>query len=427
MFRAKAAWRQHTTSADQNFQAFSGPLVDQNGKWVRYEVLVNNEEFDYIITNRLYSLDGQVEYTQKAADNEIAFPIDSESKHSHGAIEVKFAWKELGPNDDRSRFFTRSIRVQLSEPYSAGQKPPTREIDAGLVGMHIAMRTRSSPEWIWATFEQIDNVRSNPLPGGGQSHPNFFNPHSDAMPNQLPPKNATLDPKTGSPVIEPDPAKATTWIEHLTTTPVQVTRVEVPTQGTLNPLDKQIAVSTAALNAQVQAALRQARSVFQYYELIGTQWPVRPNAPAFAGGNRSAPESITHKTPGDVVPVFLVNTTMETYFQKGLQPAGPLEQDDRLADGAPPIDNTPVFGTESCVGCHYSAGAAVGFRRKEDGGFQLDGNGRRIPIFGQNSHFGKSGNANFSWLLQIEARTAPLPNSAPAKPREPASFIDIGH
>ncbi len=427
LFRAKAAWRQHTTSADQNFQAFSGPLVDQNGKWVRYEVLVNKEEFDYIVSNKLYSLDGQVEYTQKAGDNEIAFPIGSTSKRLRGAIEVKLAWKELGPNDDRSRFFTRRIRVQLAEPYPDGQQPPTREIDAGLVGMHISMRTLSSPEWIWATFEQIDNVRSNPLPGGGESHPNFFDPHSDAAPNQLPPKNATIDPRTGSPVIEPDPAKATTWIEHLTTTPVQVTRVDVPTQGTLNPLDKEIAASTAALNAEVQAALRREHSVFQYYELIGTQWPVRPNAPAFAGGNMSAPESITHKTPGNVVPVFLVNTTMETYFQKGLQPAGPLEQDDRLADGAPPIDNTPVFGTESCVGCHYSAGAAVGFRTNADGSFQRDGNGRKIPIFGENSHFGKTGNGNFSWLLQIEARTAPLPGSAPAKPRDAASFINIGH
>jgi hypothetical protein len=31
--KTKAAWRQDTTSADENFQAFSGPLVDQNGNW----------------------------------------------------------------------------------------------------------------------------------------------------------------------------------------------------------------------------------------------------------------------------------------------------------------------------------------------------------------------------------------------------------
>jgi len=426
IFRTKAAWRQDTNNADQNFQAFSGPLVDQNGKWVRYQIVVNYEEFDYILGNRLYSLDGQIAFSQRPDDNQIAFPVDDKSHRRHGAIELKFAWKELGPNDDRSRFFTRHIRVVTAEPYDSGRDgPQTREIDAGLVGMHIAMHTRSSPEWIWATFEQIDNVRVNPIPGGKQSHPNFFNPQLNVPVNVLPLRNAIIDARTGSPE-KADPAKATTWIESLTTDPVQVARVAVPTQGMLNALDDRIAESTAELNRQVQQAFLQLHSVFGYYELIGTQWPVHPNAPAFAGGEGSAPESITHKTPGDMVPVFLVNTTMETYFQKGEQPAGPLEQDDRLANTAPPIDSTIVVGTESCVGCHYSAGAAIGFKRNEDGSFKQDERGRKIPIFGENAHFGKTGNGAFSWLLQIEAQAEPIAGPVrAARPRQPSGFLDI--
>ena len=433
LFRDKAAWRQHDGSADQNFQAFSGPLVDQNGKWVRYQVLVNHEEFDYLIKNKLYSLDGQVAFTQKADNNDIAFPQDDPARKKHGAIEIKFAWKELGANDDPSRFFTQHIRVLTSEPFAPGQtEPATQEINAGLVGMHIAMRTRSSPEWVWATFEQIDNVRANPMPDGRMSHPNFFNAASNAPPNRLPKQNAVIDPNTGSPEPEPaGPPKATTWIESLTTTPVQVQRIQVPPQGTLNPLDEKIAQSTAALNPQVQAALRKAGSVFQYYELIGTQWPVRPNAPAFAGGQGSAPESITHKTPGDMVPVFLVNTTMETYFQKGLQNAGPLEQDDRIDPDL--VDTTQVTGTESCVGCHYSAGAAVGFKRAPNGSLMTDANGKKIPIFGENGHFGKTGNAAESWLLQIEGQATPVITGTSgggatppvAHTRPPAGFLDI--
>lgn len=426
-FHTKAAWRQNTTSADQNFQAFSGPLVDQNGKWVRYQALVNYEEFEYLVQNRLYSLDGQVAFSQRRDNNEIVFPVDHPALGRHGAIEIKLSWKELGVNDDPSRFFVRRLRVRLAEPYPPGQtEPPTKEITAGLVGMHISMRTRSAPEWVWATFEQIDNVRSNPLPNGGHSHPNFTNPDLKVPVNQLPPRNAIIDPKTGSPEKAPDPAQATTWIESLTTTPVQVARIDVPTQGRLNPLDKEIEKSTAALNEQVQADLRRQKSVFEYYELIGTQWPVRPNAPAFAGGEGSAPESITSKTPGAMVPVFLVNTTMETYFQKGEQPAGPLEQDDRLANNAPPIDSTRVIGTESCVGCHYSAGAAIGFKRNDDGSYKLDSSGRKIAIFGENSHFGRTGNAAFSWLLQIEAQAEPVhPSDAKPKPRGGAQYLDI--
>ena len=232
LFRNKAAWRQHAGSADQNFQAFSGPLVDQNGKWVRYQVLVNHEEFDYLVNNKLYNLDGQVAFTQRADNNDIAFPEDDPAQKRHGAIEVKFAWKELGANDDPGRFFTQRIRVVTAEPYAPGQtQPATKEINAGLVGMHIAMRTRSSPEWVWATFEQIDNVRANPMPDGKMSHPNFYNPASHAPANILPEQNAVIDPNTGSPEPEPvGPPKATTWIESLTTTPVQVVRVRVPTR-----------------------------------------------------------------------------------------------------------------------------------------------------------------------------------------------------
>lgn len=207
--------------------------------------------------------------------------------------------------------------------------------------------------------------------------------------------------------------------------------MKVPTQGSLNPFDSQLSRSAQELNSQVQQLLKKQSSVFQYYELIGTQWPLHPNAPAAPGGEGSAPESITHKTPGDVVPVFLVNTTMETYFQKGRQPAGPLEQDDRLAPNAPPIDKTEIFGTESCVGCHYSAGICIGFKHNSDGNYEIDkATGQRIPIFGQNSHFGKSGSANFSWLLQIEARSRPYQPSK-LQPTElsqrlnPAEFLDI--
>lgn len=384
--RTKAAWRQHTTSADENFQAFSGPLVDQNGKWVRYEVLVNREEFDYLYSNELYSQEGQVAFSQRDSGNQPDFPVNQGTSR-HGAIEIKFSWKELGANDDRSRFYTAKVKVTTSE-----KVPQEKSIDVGLVGMHIAMKTESSPEWIWATFEQVDNAPESNDPEGMAKRHNFFNPPLTGTPNVLPPTNAT------------DPSGNKTWYESLTTTPVPVTRVFVPTQGQLNPLDEAIRKSTNELNAQVQGLLKQANSVFQYYQLIGTQWPVHPNAPAFAGGANSAPESITHKTPGDMVPVFLVNSTMETYFQKGAQPAGPLEQDDRLADGSPPIDDTPVIGTESCVGCHYSAGICIGFKRNADGSYLLDSTGRKTPIYGENGHFGKTGNANFSWLLQIEAK-----------------------
>ena len=427
VFRTKAAWRQHTSSADENFQAFSGPLVDQHGKWVRYEVYINKSEFDYIFVNELYSQDGQVAFSKRPKNNSVDFPANI-GRTKHGAIEIKLAWKELKEGvDDFSRFYHNRVKVTLSEPWKPGQtEPETKVIDAGLVGMHIAMRTQSSPEWIWSTFEQVDNVRVNLDRHGKPVRPNFFNPDLNEPANVLPERNATIDPKTGHPVIVSGSA-ATTWVESLTTKPVQTARVEVPTQGQLNPLDAKLREVAQALNKEFQDQLKRLNSVFQYYELIDTQWPVHPNAPAFAGGANSAPESISNKTPGDVIPVFLVNTTMETYFQKGQQEAGALEQDDRLAPGAPSIDSTVVIGTESCVGCHYSAGIAIGFKRNAAGEEILQ-NGYPIPIYGENSHFGKTGNAHFSWLLQLEAKAKPRKAAAlepPAPHNAPALLLDI--
>jgi hypothetical protein len=427
--KAKAAWRQHVSSTDENLQAFSGPLVDQNGNWARYEVRVNDVEFQYLQENHLYNLEGQAAYVN--GGHPISFPVN---EHGHnGAIEIKLAWKELTPADDRSRFFVRHVVATLSEPLQS--TPPMREFDAGLVGMHISMRTQSSPEWVWATFEQADNLRPHTGSDGKQYKANFNNGDPNIqLVNTLPPRNAVIDPNTGYPIPVPAGGTPTTWIESLTKTPVQVVRINVPPQPQLNDHDAALAQTTAALNAEVQGLLKQAGSVFQYYELIGTQWPLDTRAPAYAGGQGSAPESIRFKMQGEMMPVFLINTTMETYFQKGSQPAGPLEQDDRLADGAPPIDSTPVVGTESCVGCHYSAGAGIGFKKNADASLKIE-NGQKVPIYGENGNFGQNGNAHFSWLLQIEARSQ-LPQPAVAPAAAPAAqlrrqstglFLDTTH
>ena len=400
----KGAWRQNTTQAS-NLEAFSGPLVDQNGKWVRYQVRVNRSEFDYIYQNKLYSLDGQVHFSQGPGFKKVNLP-SGDGHRLHGAIEVKFAWKELGKNDDPKRFFTRTINADLSEPFGANGKPLQRHFLAGLVGMHIAMRTPSSPEWIWSTFEQIDNVRVNKDKGGHSVHPNFFDPHQTLPVNVLADANAVQD-NSGN-LLPAPPGKANKWLESKTTTPVQVKRLDVPYQGLLNPLDNQLGAVTRGINLDIQKILGGPRynSVFQYYELIDTQWPVHPGAPAFAGGYKSAPESIAKKTPGDMVPTFLVNTTMETYFQKGKQRAGNLEQDDRLNPApAESIDPTMINGTESCVGCHYSAGIAIGFQRDQyTGKVLVNEYGVPTAIFGENNHFGNTGGANFSWMLQLEAQ-----------------------
>ena len=120
------------------------------------------------------------------------------------------------------------------------------------------------------------------------------------------------------------------------------------------------------LNAQAQAVLAKIGSPLQYYELIDTQWPTEPKAPP-TPWTAGLPGAINNKTGGNPTPVYLTNIALETYFQKGVQAACHQEELPRdvpcpptpwtaSLPGAPVADTTPVFGTESCMGCHSSAG-----------------------------------------------------------------------
>jgi hypothetical protein len=397
-------------------QAFTGPLVDLNGKFVRYESYLDKPQFDYIVTNELYNQEGQVEFVSTKGQP-IRFPVGQAGREPMlGSMGIKLAWKQLGDNDIPSRFFTRQAIVVSTSFDKEGNMLKTQSKELmGLVGMHVTALTQSAPNWIWSTFEHVDNVVANDLETGTalngkpqRVHPSFNNTGNPSKQvNFMPPMNAPPNAMGGF----------TTWDEKKTTDPAQLTRV-VP-----------IPPATQSLNRQVQGLLRELGSVFQYYELVGAQWPIQPGFPAFAGGANSAPESILFKAPGRVVPVYNVNTAMESYFQRGNGAAGPLEEDDRLPPGGfadrptEPVtpDRTIVFGTESCVGCHYSAGSVIAFKRDANGKLVRDPDtGLKIPVYGERGNFGQNGNGGYFWQMQLKARQkeppGPKEKAASAKP-----------
>ncbi|MGY4566966.1 hypothetical protein [Bradyrhizobium sp. USDA 3256] len=66
-----------------------------------------------------------------------------------------------------------------------------KTVQVGLVGMHIGHKSETSPQWIWATFEQIDNLDVDRV-----AHPNlrpsFFDPDCPLCTVNVQPQ---LDPK----------------------------------------------------------------------------------------------------------------------------------------------------------------------------------------------------------------------------------------
>lgn len=252
---------------DESSEPFkTGPLIDQNGRYTRYEILTNETMFNYILGNSLYSKAGQ-----KAFNADADFPSSNTKTQQVGSIMVKSAWVEMGGKYDPSKFFTSWALVYDNPAEQHGVKPFCKLEKVGLVGFHIAHKTADEPQWIWSTFENVANA---PTQGEKlqRSAYNFFDPAcKDCQVNEPPPR--PWNP------------------ENAYTKPSQIERV--------------IAITPEAqrLNASFHQALAAVtpNSVWLNYELVSTQWPTNASS-------RIDPTGVP-------APSFLANTTLESYIQ----------------------------------------------------------------------------------------------------------------
>lgn len=131
-------------------QAVGGWLIDQAGNPTYYDISANETSYNYIVANQFYNAD----VVSKA--NNINFP--------YGVIEVKSSWRILTPHDNASRYLTMLARVATFD--DQGQRTGVTEAYLGLVGLHVITKVNGYPQWIWSTFEQIDNVPPKTLVNG---------------------------------------------------------------------------------------------------------------------------------------------------------------------------------------------------------------------------------------------------------------------
>jgi hypothetical protein len=57
----------------------------------------------------------------------------------------------------------------------------------GLVGLHVVMKTKQLPQWLWATLEQVDNAPDEGAPVVPGKKYNFNNPACTNCPVNVPP------------------------------------------------------------------------------------------------------------------------------------------------------------------------------------------------------------------------------------------------
>ena len=257
----------------------TGPIIDQYGNYTRFEILVNKPMFDYILQNTLYSKAGQ-----KVFSGAVKFPCGVLGG-PEGAIMVKAAWKVINPAD-KNRFHTQTVLVY--SPASQNPKYPAscNTKLMGLVGLHIGHKTNSGAQWLWSTFEHVDNAPTEADVASGKLKAtyNYYDPKCPASkcpPNQVPPRpwNPTQVSAFHSQVVRMNMFKGNEFAF----------------------------TSAAARNADALKLLLgvSSSSVWQNYELISTMWPTNTGQ--------------CQASPGDPLgtpaPTFLANTTLETYIQ----------------------------------------------------------------------------------------------------------------
>ena len=253
--------------------ALDPPLVAQNGRYVRTLTFFNRLAFDHIVRNRFY-LRGQLPAVPSPRPERpvMVFP--------NGSMAVKTAWIDIEglPATVTQRMYTR---VAVVKPAGGG---PCARRTMGLLGLHIAHKTPSRPQWVWSSFEQKDLV-----PPRWADWPGAFVLHDGggaAMPAQNP---LSLVP------LAPEPAR-----------PFNVTRDR----------DAPILTATELTTYGYQHAL--AGTPWQYYRLVVTQWPRTE-------GNQTVPipasldGSIPNTFPGTGAFSAFANLTMETFDQKAVQ------------------------------------------------------------------------------------------------------------
>jgi len=311
----------------------TGPLIDQRGNFALFDILMNKQMFDYIVQHGLYSKSVQMsedrsklkidfpagesrEIMLKAFDPGF-FPPDRESKDDPGSIILKVSWKVLDPKDDKGKFHTVDALVSMPR-HDPQSEPPCLRKTLGLVGFHVMHKTKTRPQWIWTSFEHVDNVpeQKDVEARNLKASYNFFDPSCDAAKcnvNETPPRPW-------------EPKHALGLKFHNKEFKSQITRV-IP-----------LTDDTKEMNKKFQDIL--GKTVWKNYMLLSTQWPSDFGCTRrFTAGPE--PSTDFKKEPDMTcapVPTFLANSTLETYSQ-----------------GSEPL------ASSSCMACH---GNAVSYQQR---------------------------------------------------------------
>jgi len=310
----------------------TGPLIDQQGHYAIFDILMNRTMFDYISAHHLFSKAGQ----QSAENFELAVdfppgqnPVDAKPDAAHpqkavvgdiGAVMLKVSWKILVPDEIKARNF-HMVNALVSMPKVEGSKadPPCLQETLGLIGFHLVHKTVSRPQWIWTSFEHIRNVPDKDEVAANKFSEDRYSFFASKCDGRCPEINAT-PPRPWT----PDPALQLRFRKD---------------DSTKSQIVRKVPLTQAARNMNKLFHIVLKDTVWENYMLLSTQWPSDFNCTSQKVDFQRQPDMTCSPAP-----TFLANSTLETYSQAEDQGGVPL-------------------ATSSCIACH---GNAVSFQKNPD-------------------------------------------------------------
>ena len=165
--------------------------VNTSPQLIRYAVKANHVEYEYIADpNNQYYVSAKVK--GPAGNNRTAYtasppvaPTPPFISFPTGTIEIKSAWRPLNNYDQPTRFHVQTVRFYEKKGGPNHNLPCYFEQQWGLIALHIIQKTPTAPAFIYATFEQADNIRqpnatpvedpdgnvTQPIPGAAPTTP----------------------------------------------------------------------------------------------------------------------------------------------------------------------------------------------------------------------------------------------------------------
>ena len=306
------------TDLNDIIEATGQPLVDQNGRYAQFEIRIN-PTFCNIVNNCQLYTKSCISAVTSTVPNFQWFGGNT-SANQAGVAELKLAWRVLEtcnlpdspknckPDDLDLFFWVPNVTVQ---PYSPKIQKAVSGVTVGLVGFHLAQKTPTHPEMIWATWEHISNAPVCPGSNNTQCQDpsaanagvgtasgwSFFNPNV-----QPPSPSPTASQCTSSPPSVPN------CFDQGYYDPNNVQAQPVSQICRFAPCGNNPQASNIAqLNQAIRAKL--GSNVWANYFLVGTVWGngsacPTPNSPGCPTGSGNSVGSIQ-----------LANTTMESFFQ----------------------------------------------------------------------------------------------------------------